>query len=199
VKPAKTREEWLTRVAQAIEPLIDAAATECGLPLGPEWNYRVSCSWPGGRANRNKAIGQCWNRAASKGKVNEIFLSPTIDDPAKAADVITHELVHAWDDCRSGHRGTFAKLARAVGLEGKLTATTAGEALSARLAGIVDRAGPYPHAGLKASAASKAKQTTRMVKIGCQCGVIGRMSRAQIDASTWRCDDCGELVLPTEE
>jgi hypothetical protein len=58
----------------------------------------------------------------------EIMISPVLDDPMRVAGVLAHELVHATVGTQHGHKGPFAKLAKKIGLEGKMTATTEGEA-----------------------------------------------------------------------
>lgn len=166
------RETWLQAGVAALAPIFKKA----GYELPP---VKVSCSWPGGGSAR-KALGECWARKNSAAKINEIFISPRIADPVQALDVLAHELCHAVDDCASGHKKPFEKIARAIGLEGKLTATVAGETLRAQLVEIVKKIGAYPHATL--SLADRKKQTTRMIKVECKdCGGVFRTTQKWID------------------
>ena len=55
----------------------------------------------------------------------------------KALEVLTHELVHVADKNESGHRGRFARIARRIGLEGKLTQTHAGKRLESNAEGYM--------------------------------------------------------------
>lgn len=168
------REEYLNNGVKALNALFKAQ--DYDLP-----DVRVSCSWPGGRGNKNKTIGQCWPCAASDAKVNEIFISPVIDDAVKALDVLTHELVHAIDDCTHGHRKEFTKIMRAIGLEGKPTSTNAGERLHAELVKIADKLGVYPHHKLNPS---KPKQKSRQLKASCNdCSALWRMSKKWLELS----------------
>jgi len=188
-----TRENWLNSASELILDTIILPLTTLSRPL-----YRVSVGWPvGSRGSKNAAIGQCFNKASSKDLHNEIFIIPSIDDSLRVLDVLTHELIHAVDDCESGHRGTFAKLARQVGLEGKLTATVAGEQLAERLNTIIDDLGPIPHAAL--STATRKKQKTRNIKVECiteGCDFKFNTSRAQIDnMTTFTCNCCQEESL----
>lgn len=139
---AKAREAWL---ADALEPLALIFREDGGVALPP---VRVSCGWPGGGSPR-KRIGECWSRAASADKVNEIFISPLLDDPVTVLDVLVHELVHAVDDCASGHGKAFKQLGSAVGLEGKARSMGAGAELRGQLAVIAEELGPYPHAKMQ--------------------------------------------------
>lgn len=171
-----TREAWLARGAVLITHTVFAAA---GIEVPV---VKTSCSWPGGGSAR-KRIGECWAKRMSEAGVNEIFISPVIADPVQALDILTHELVHASDDCASGHGGEFVRRARKVGLEGKPTATVAGAALRAKLAEIAEALGPYPHATLNLSA--RKKQTTRMIKVECgDCDGVFRTTQKWLDEAT---------------
>lgn len=171
-----TREEWLVAAVDALRPLFAEAGAE--LPT-----VRVSVGWPGGNGKKNALIGQCWASAASADKVAQLFVSPVLDDAVRVLDVLTHELVHAWDDNKSGHRGAFARLAKKLGLQGPMTATTAGDELKERLAAVVDELGPYPHAAITPALAGIKKQGTRMLKVECASGsgYLVRMTRKWLD------------------
>lgn len=176
-----TREAWLLAAIEALGARVFAPA---GVDL-PE-SLRVSVGWPGGRGNKSSVIGQCWASAAAADKVAQLFISPKLDDAVRVLDVLAHELVHAADDCQSGHKGRFAKWARAIGLEGKLTATVAGEELTATLSAIAEELGAYPHAALAAGAdgaEGPKKQTTRMLKVECPqgSGYKARLTRQWLD------------------
>lgn len=160
--PAATREAWLVSAVEALAPLF----AEIGESLP---TVRVSVGWPGGRGPKTAVIGQCWATGAAADKVSQVFVSPVLDDAARVLDVLAHELIHALDDCQSGHKGRFVKVARALGLEGKATATVAGADLKARLDAIAEALGAYPHAALANvdGADGPKKQGTRMLKVVC--------------------------------
>lgn len=162
-----TREEWLNAALTALRPWFkDRANAE--IPS----DARVSVGFPGGGSAR-KRIGECWARRMSKDNVNEIFISPVLQDPVRMLDVLVHEAVHAVDDCASGHKQAFKTVAKAVGLEGKMTATHAGEELKAELARIMTLLPPLTHGALDLS--TRKKQPTRLVKLECDgCGMILR-------------------------
>lgn len=172
-----TREAWLERLVAALRP----AFADLGYPL-PE-RIRVSCGWPsrGGTARNRKAIGQAWSPKCSADGTHETFLSPVLGTAEDVGHVLVHELVHHAVGVEAGHKGPFRKLAVAIGLEGKMTATVAGEALRQRLHGLAEELGPYPHAALSALDGRK-KQSTRMLKVTCEdCGCIVRMTRTSIE------------------
>lgn len=159
------REEWLTQVAEKyIKPAfrdLDAAWPEA---------YRVSIGFPKGRGRGANAIGQCWSPTASADKTPELFVSPELD-PARAVDVLIHELVHASVGLKEGHKGAFRKLAQALGLEGKMTATVAGAALLKTITGWLEKMPAFPGAVLSLANGDGAKKEkgpgSRLVK--CQC------------------------------
>ena len=68
--------------------------------------FRISFGMPpGSRAGaKSKTLGACYRRSQSKDGHNEIFINPTMDDTARVLDVALHEMIHAEDDCASGHK-----------------------------------------------------------------------------------------------
>lgn len=175
-----TREEWLVAAVDALRPLFAEQADET-VPA-----VRVSVGWPGGRGKKNAVIGQCWSTKVAADSVSQLFVSPVLGDGVRVLDVLAHELIHAIDDCESGHRGRFAKIAKAIGLEGKMTATVAGADLGLQLLGIADELGEYPHAALSnpgEGADSPKKQGTRMIKVECAegSGYKARMTRQWLE------------------
>ena len=152
-------------------------------------DVQLTCGWPsvGGKSSKRTRIGECWPRSRSKAGVNEIFISPILDNSVETLGILIHELIHAVDDCKSGHKKAFRDMAIAVGLEGKMTATTIGESLRLRLESIVKELGEYPH---KELTPPEPKQKSRQLKLECNdCGAIWRMSRRWMDQAT-NCPCC---------
>lgn len=139
-----TREAWLLFAVGHIAPIF----AEQGYAVP---RVRVSCAVPA-TSKRGSAVGQCWPTTRSADQVNEIFISPVYQDPVEVLDTLTHELVHAVDDCKNRHGKGFKTIALAVGLEGKMREASAGPLLRMRLqsiaATLVAEIGPYPHARL---------------------------------------------------
>jgi hypothetical protein len=150
-------------------------------------NIRVAPGFPFGA---RRAIGQCWPKAASRDGSFEIFISPVLDDPMRVAGVLAHELIHATVGTKAGHTGPFKRLALAIGLTGLMTATNEGDAFKRELAPILESLGPYPHAELDrwrrfcgpdgpdapGLPAGFKPQSTRMLKVMCQCGYTARVT-----------------------
>jgi predicted Zn-ribbon and HTH transcriptional regulator len=183
-----TRELWLVQASDILlDELIMPKTTAARPPV------RVSVGWPAGSA---KAIGQCWARANSSSGHNELFITPAISDSMLVLQTLVHELIHAVDDCQSGHKGPFAALARAVGLEGPLTATKAGPGLAEFLGVVHKELGDIPHATLETS--NRKKQSTRMLKAECSsCEFSFRASKTQLDKmpTPALCPVCEERAL----
>ena len=114
---------------------------------------------------------------------------PNQDDSLRVLDVLVHELIHAIDDCQSGHGAPFRRIALAVGLTGKMTATVASPELEEKLKVILEKLGEYPHAKIQAV---KKKQSTRMIKHVCEneCGAIIYASRKQSEENPMMCANC---------
>ena len=119
-----------------------------------------------GPRNARKTLGFCFPTAMGSG-IPHLFISPTLREPVAVLSTLTHELLHAADDCKSKHSGNFRIWARAIGLEGKLTATYAGDALRESLLEIASELGEYPHAKLSLADAKIKKDGTRMLKATC--------------------------------
>jgi hypothetical protein len=135
-------------------------------------NVRVSCSFPS-HAIR-KTIGEAWSETASEDNAHETFISPVLSDPIEVLSVLLHELVHHAVGVQHGHRAPFKRLAVACGLEGKMTATHAGEELTKTLKTMAETLGEYPHKTLNPGIGRK-KQSTRLVK--CECNTCGYIVR----------------------
>jgi hypothetical protein len=182
-----TREEWLL---DAIELLKEDFGPYAEIPE----KLRVTCGWPsrGGRATKKKVLGECWKPECSEDGHTEVFIAPTLSDGLGVLDVLTHELVHAAVGCDQGHKGEFRTVAVAIGLEGKMTATVAGEDLLVRLREIETQLGEYPHA--KLTPINKKTQGTRMLKLQCkECGWMARTSRKWMDLGLPTCA-CGTVM-----
>lgn len=155
---------------------------------------RVSVGWPKGTHGSQHTIGQCWHTAASTDKHNEIFVSPEITLPSNSMQilgVLAHELVHATVGNEAGHKGPFKRCALAIGLEGKMTATTEGAEFKAWGDKLIDKIGKFP-AGALDKGIGRKKQTTRLLKCECeQCGYVARVT------SKW-VDDVGPPICPTD-
>lgn len=185
------REQWLNAAAELMRPWFEKI--EMPLPA----KLRISCSWPsvGALARRNRKVGECWPAAASADKTNEVMISHYYADPVEVLSTLLHELVHAADDCKSRHNGPFRKAAKALGLEGKMTATVPGAELVERLkTEILAKLGPYPHAKLDMTLRPVKKQSTRMIKVVCpECGYTVRTTQKWLENGLPTCA-CGEQM-----
>ncbi len=186
-----TREQWLLEMVERLRTLFEQA----GYPL--PLHIRVSCGWPTQRAlaptGKNRSIGQCFSTACSADGAHEVFVSPALDDKQRVAGVLVHELCHAVDNCQHGHGPEFRKIAAAVGLEGKMTATVAGLELAERLNALMSRMPGYPHRTLDVHLTEK-KQGTRLLKIVCPaCGYTARTTRQWLSRGLPTCP-CGTLL-----
>lgn len=183
----ETREEWLQACIDLFRPAFKAA----GQPLRD--TIRASCAFP--RRSRGKAIGQHWPTAYSTDKHDEIFISPVLAEPLRVADVLAHELCHTH---HSNHKAReFGKLARALHLEGKLTATTGGEAFKSAFGASIAALGEYPHGAMNERSKPTGGQSTRLLKASCpDCGYCVRITRKWIDLSGP--PSCPEHARPLE-
>ena len=135
-----TREAWLEAAVRQLVPIFAKAGYT--IP-----SCRVSCGFAS-TGVRSGHIGQCWSTRSSKDGINQIFVSPALEDSVEVLDTLFHELVHAVDDCQHKHGKEFKKIAIKLGMVGPMRSAGAGPALKERLKEVASRLGPYPHAGL---------------------------------------------------
>jgi hypothetical protein len=105
------------------------------LPEAPE-RVTIAFGFPskGARPSRNQRIGEYAHFLKDcEAGPGLLTLDPTnFNDPVRVLDVLLHEMIHAARP-NDGRRGDFPKLAKRVGLTGRMTATVAGPELKAKL------------------------------------------------------------------
>jgi hypothetical protein len=188
----ETREAWLMTAIEHMRPWF----AEVGAEL-PE-KIRVSTGWS--KRARKGSIGWTWVSSVAEDKVSNVFISPEVSESVKVLGILAHELVHVADDCQHGHGAEFKKIAVPLGLEGKMTATVAGEELSDQFEALVVIMGEYPHAKMLVGAdggktSGPKKQGTRMIKVECECcGYIVRTTQKWLDMGNPQCPKGTEMV-----
>ena len=176
---ALTREQWLALVTARLRTHFRDTGAE-DLPQ----NVRASCGFPSrsALARRTRRVGECWTDGASADKTFEIFVSPLLADGLMVAATLAHECVHATVGLAAKHGAKFRTLARAIGLDGKMTATVPGEAFKQWYAS--QNLPPYPHGALTPNA-QRTVQSTRLLKVECpQCAAEGEPYIARMSAKT---------------
>lgn len=160
-------------------------------------HVRVGTGWPsrGGLAKKKRTIGQAWSNKCSGDGTHEIIISVYLDDPIRVLGVLIHEVIHVTVGVEHGHKKPFTDCMKAVGLDGKPTATTESAELVERMKPWADALGPYPHA--KLDGLVKDTQGTRMLLMECDCGLKIRTTQKWIDTygPRWGCPCGSDLVL----
>jgi hypothetical protein len=124
-----------------------------------------------------KKLGECWSPTAAANKQTyQVFLNPRMTNPVQIAHTTIHELLHAVVGVECGHRGPFAKLARALGFAGQLTKSTWSPEAELLCRERLLKLGPYPRPSFDALQAPKKKQKTRLLKVFCDCGYTMRVT-----------------------
>ena len=185
-----TREEWLVALVNELRP--DFQAQELEIPP-----VRVSCSWPS-RSIR-KTLGQCFGTKSAKDGIHQIVVSPAIGDVVQIVETMVHELLHACLPDGTGHKAPFKRGMVKLGLEGKATATHAGQTLLHHLHELCAKLGEYPHSALKLKDPAEKKQGTRLIKLTCPgCGYVLRTTQKWIETGLPTCA-CGEEFKQEEK
>ena len=126
---------------------------------------KVSVGFPS-TGGKGRHLGQCWSSKAAEDNINQIFIAPHLKTPLDFLDTLVHELVHAVDNCESGHGEGFKKIAIDVGLKGPMRSAGAGDNLRQELIRISEKLGVFPHGRLNlpipaAQKAPKSPEKTR--------------------------------------
>lgn len=158
----------------------------------------VSVGWPskGALSTKKRVIGQCWFGSTTADNKPQLFISPLLDDPTSIDGVLptlVHEVCHVIAGADAKHGPHFIKVMKKLGLEGKPTATTAGEELVERCKRIYTDLGAFPHSKIVPSANGPKVQGTRMKKCSCaDCGYVARTVQKWLD-------EVGPPICPCNE
>ena len=156
-----TRESWLQAAVTHLRAMF--AANNFVVP-----DCQVSCGFTS-TGVRSGHIGQCWSKKSAANDVNQIFISPTLSSAFEVIDTLTHELVHAVDDCQHKHGKVFKKIALKMGMQGPMRSAGAGPELKAKLEALLPQLGAYPHASLSVPM----KKSVRRNRPRAQCKTCG--------------------------
>jgi hypothetical protein len=153
-----TREEWLLNAKDYLEKeffnksnrSLPKVALSCGIPRGSIM-----------------AIGQCWDPKVASDGTTHVFVCPSVDEPYEVLHILLHELCHAVVGVSHGHNQTFGRMARAVGLKGKLTHTNVPKEsdtgkILLNIAGVM---GDYPHKSLNKLSKKKKSDKEKMITL----------------------------------
>jgi hypothetical protein len=161
------REAYMLNFIDAARPIFEAE----GFPI--PYNLRASISLPSTGINTRgtKQIrAQCFHPDASADGHWEIMVNPMTElDRVTIATVLTHELVHAAVGLECDHKGNFAKLAKAVGLTGKMTEANPSDIWFAWAQPILEQLGDIDFAQMVVTAPPRKKSKTYLRNAKCNC------------------------------
>jgi hypothetical protein len=137
-------EVWLNEAVELMRPKFAEAGYEI-----PPVHLSVGFGLASYRVSTTRLIwGTCYPRRMDKDGLNQIFISPVLDDPMTVLVTLAHELVHAIDDCQDNHGPAFQQISKNL----KLTDCRAVKMLDYletvkfyRM--ILDQLGRYPRGG----------------------------------------------------
>ena len=156
------REQWLMAAVDYLVPIFEARGY-----LVPA--VKVSVGFPS-TGGKGRHLGQCWSSKAAEDGLNQIFIAPHLKTPLDFLDTLVHELVHAVDNCESGHGEGFKKIALDVGLKGPMRSAGAGDHLKQDLIRITEKLGAFPHGRLSLPIPTAQKAVKRPSAVCAKCG-----------------------------
>ena len=181
------RETWLNLMIDKSVPLFD----EAGFKISDiREKLKASCSVMVGMRKSKKfnAIGQHLPTEWNKDSNHELLISPVLEDEITVVGVLIHEMVHAIQRHLYGndvqpHGKEFRTIALAVGLQGKMTATTESPELKIKIEKWIKEVGKYPHS--KVNFDDRKKQSTRNLLLWCpDCNWSLRTSNSNLQRVT---------------
>ena len=167
------REQWLMQAVEYLVPLFEKA----GYPVPI---VKVSIGFPS-TGSKGRHLGQCWSTKSAVDGINQIFIAPHLPTPLDVLDTLVHELVHAVDNCESGHGEKFKKIAIDVGLKGPMRSAGAGEWLKQDLIKIAEKLGTFPHGRLSLPIPTAQKAPKRPGAKCAKCGYEVVMLRKHLE------------------
>lgn len=173
-----TREDWLKTAADLIIGEYLGQFTEIRADL----SVRVSVGYAPNTKTGGKVLGACLPSSYSAEGHNEIFITPEENDSMLLLCVLTHELIHAIDNCVADHGGAFKRVALDAGFQRPLRELHPSEELITALQPYIDFLGDIPHSKVDANLI-KPKQKGRNLKCLCvepNCGFRFYASQSQI-------------------
>jgi len=130
----RSRNTWLSKALE----LLREDFSSIGVPI-PD-NVHVNSGWPDTDFLLDR-LGESHLPPHPDDGYSIFIIS---EDTTVVLETLVHELVHIDAGIGAGHGDRFRVVAEAIGLEGKMTVTHAGESLLSRLRDIEQELGAYP-------------------------------------------------------
>jgi hypothetical protein len=191
MKRVDTREAWLHEASYLCVAAIKKTAADLNIELTePKNGYDVSMA----PITSRRCIGLCYGASDCRDEKARIVIDVSLECPVRVIHVLLHELVHAYTN-GDGHRGRFPKIMKALGSEGKMTATVEGELqaewISERVLTLLPEWSSV-HSVWSFKRRGQRGKGSRLVKLQCMCcGCIFRMSNKWIEeAHALSCPCC---------
>jgi hypothetical protein len=181
------RQAWLEEAVRQVTPIFLSHGYSV-----PDIN--ISCGFPS-TGQRSPRVGECWSTRLCSSGLNEIFISPILDNTEEVLGIIIHELVHAVDDCKSGHGAAFKKIATTIGLTGKMIHAHPNDELGKLVKLIVADIGPYPHKRLIPKTRITIKRQRPYAECS-ECGYRVPMLKKFLDVGPPICPKDNIMMMP---
>ena len=184
-----TREEWCERVLAAL--VEEFAAIGISHPDPDKRTWRVAVA-----PLRRQSLGVChhsWDSADKQ--TNFITISTRMAEPLELVHTLAHELLHAFDNNASGHRGRWKRWAQTLGIQTKgHECTPTADAIFRRVLSVVGA--PSRHiASVEKHRASERSQSP-LVKLMCaECETRCYVNVGQKDRPI-KCGACNLRMIP---
>jgi hypothetical protein len=179
-----TREVWCERTIAALIPRLEGIGIVH--PAPHERDVRVAVV-----PTRRHHLGVCHvSRFSIDRRTNLITVGTQQAEPIELVHTLAHELLHAYDDCQSGHRGRWKRWADALGITAKGHQRTGpASALFTRVLEVVGA--PWRHVPSHSQLLSVNLKPPPPTAVECPvCGQRCQYSTALLAEIAIQCDDC---------
>jgi len=204
----RVREDWLLDAFAAFRGWLK----DVGMELPEQIHLSVGFGY-GAKRESALILGQTFATFKSADGVNHVFISPALDQIHEVLATLLHEAIHVGNDCRDGHKGEYARVARELGFTGTLLGIDTTTELRDRLEILGFELGIFPHSKLEVLApapllvgpdgkeiktrgtSGPPRQGTRLIKATCgECGYTIRITRKWLDVGNPTCPCGGEIA-----
>jgi len=169
---------------------------------------RYSCSLQDTGMVASSSLAHVHLKASTGNNYDEIRMGVHVggrklkNDSIRVCDILLHEIIHTLCP-QAGHRGAFRYIATFMGLEGKMTATSASDDLAKRIKNeVIDVIGKYPHMAIQLTPRGKRGKGSRSIKCQCRnphCLFVMRTTKKWLEMATYdlMCPIChdGPMII----
>ena len=167
------RELWLTKATDIMR------ARWAPLGIAVPADVKMTCGFPGGGSPRRR-IGECWPRARSAAGVNEVMISPVLEDRSTCSTCSATNCCTPSMTARAATARRSRKNSKPSATAAASTARSPAPKPAALAQEMLAKLGAYPHGKVELTA-KKRNASHGLHKLECGCGNVSYMTAKKIE------------------